>query len=116
MSFEERIPASKDEKLSENSFSCDLLVDENLAYFEGHFPGEPILPGVVQLAWAIHFGAKLGLDSMRFAGVPRSKFSAVIQPGALVRLTLSRNKESLDFSYESSATTHSSGTIRYNSE
>jgi 3-hydroxymyristoyl/3-hydroxydecanoyl-(acyl carrier protein) dehydratase len=116
MSFEQHIPISKDEKLSTNAFSCNLLINKDLPYFRGHFPNEPILPGVVQIAWAIHFGSRLGLDSMYFTGVPRSKFSAVIQPGMLVRLNLKRDRESLEFSFESSMTTHSSGTILYVSE
>jgi 3-hydroxymyristoyl/3-hydroxydecanoyl-(acyl carrier protein) dehydratase len=33
-----------------------LRVPPTLEHFRGHFPGFPILPGVVQLDWAVRFG------------------------------------------------------------
>ena len=39
-----------------DSVELKLTVPEDLVYFPGHFAGYPILPGVVQIAWAEHFG------------------------------------------------------------
>ncbi len=33
-----------------------LTVPDDLLYFDGHFRVAPVLPGVVQVDWAIHYG------------------------------------------------------------
>lgn len=43
----------------EHVAQLQLHMPQDLIYFEGHFPGFQILPGVVQLDWAIHFACKL---------------------------------------------------------
>lgn len=68
--------------------ALELRVPPDLRYFRGHFPERPILPGVVQLAWAIglareQFGIDAGVE--RLAGL---KFSRIIGPGARLRLEL----------------------------
>jgi 3-hydroxymyristoyl/3-hydroxydecanoyl-(acyl carrier protein) dehydratase len=68
------------------SADIELHVPPDLYWFRGHFPGAPILPGVVQIDWALamareHLG--LGFDAGRTL---RVKFRSVIQPGD--RLTL----------------------------
>jgi 3-hydroxymyristoyl/3-hydroxydecanoyl-(acyl carrier protein) dehydratase len=78
-----------------------LLVPEQLQCFEGHFPGRPILPGVVQLAWAVALGREhLGLqaDIGRITGL---KFARIVRPGARLTLDLqwSPAQESLAFRY-----------------
>lgn len=65
-----------------------LRVPRDLIWFEGHFPGFPILPGVVQLDWAAHFARRyFGFDATT-AGVSGLKFQNVIRPGDEPRLEL----------------------------
>ncbi|MDR1662661.1 MAG: AMP-binding protein [Azoarcus sp.] len=65
-----------------------LQVPRDLVWFEGHFPGFPLLPGVVQLDWAAHF-ARLyfGFDAAA-ANVSGLKFQRMIRPGDAPRLRL----------------------------
>lgn len=90
-----------------------LDMPSDLAWFDGHFPGDPILPAVVQIDWAIHFGAESGLDRHRFAGMSRLKFGAVIAPTTRLRLTLTATDDTLGFRYESPDGLHSKGKIRF---
>lgn len=90
-----------------------LCVPARLAWFDGHFPGDPILPAIVQVDWAIHFGGGAGGARDRFAGFSRLKFCSVIAPDTVLRLILSRSAGTLQFVYESNGGVHSTGRIRF---
>jgi 3-hydroxymyristoyl/3-hydroxydecanoyl-(acyl carrier protein) dehydratase len=72
-----------------NAIVLDLHVPADLAYFKGHFPGLPLLPGVVQVDWAMRFAAlHLGVQPARFAGMKALKFTAPMAPGTTLSLDL----------------------------
>jgi len=88
-----------------------MRVPADLGWFRGHFPGTPILPGVVQLAWAIAYARRhLGLDPTveRVTGL---KFLRVVRPGAELDLDLEwvPQERALRFEYREAAVTCSSG-------
>lgn len=65
-----------------------LSLPAGSAVFEGHFPDYPILPGVVQLDWAVRLADQyLGLGQ-RVARDFQIKFRRVIPPKSLVTLSL----------------------------
>jgi 3-hydroxymyristoyl/3-hydroxydecanoyl-(acyl carrier protein) dehydratase len=69
-------------------------------WFEGHFPEFAILPGVVQIGWAAHFGhslLKLGPDVM---GMEHIKFKRPILPGAQLILSLKLDAAAGKLRYE----------------
>lgn len=70
--------------------SALLLVHPELPCLAGHFPGAPILPGIVQIYWALQLADALlpGVASAAFNGLGSVKFLAPVQPGAIVLLTL----------------------------
>ena len=79
----------------------DLHMTPEIAHFAGHFPGAAILPGVVQVDWAVHF-ARLHLPLRgEFSALENLKFLAVVQPGETLRLSLvwDADRQRLDFSY-----------------
>lgn len=76
-----------------------LRIPQQLRYFSGHFPGFPILPGVVQIDWAIHYGRDLLGIHGEFAGMENIKFSAIMQPDDHVFLDLHWLGTKLDFFY-----------------
>jgi acyl-CoA synthetase (AMP-forming)/AMP-acid ligase II len=91
----------------------ELTVPEDLLYFDGHFRVAPVLPGVVQVDWAIHYGREyFGLEG-RFGGINALKFQQMIRPRHPVQLELLHDaaKGQLQFRYFSDAGAHASGRI-----
>lgn len=69
-----------------------FTVPERLPCFAGHFPGDPVLPGVVQLdALVARQVERLWPDAGALRAVKRLKFSKVIRPGERLCVELSRD-------------------------
>lgn len=105
-----RIVAKRDG--ADGAVELDLEIDPALVWFKGHFPGHPILPGVVQIDWAIAFAREhLGLD-LPAARDFQIKFRATILPDDRVTLTLRHEaaKRRLGFQYRRGDEICSSGT------
>jgi 3-hydroxymyristoyl/3-hydroxydecanoyl-(acyl carrier protein) dehydratase len=91
----------------------ELTAPSDLLYFDGHFDVAAILPGVVQVDWAIHYGRHYFALPPRFVGINSLKFQQVIFPNQPVLLELLHDsaKGSLSFRYQSGAGTHASGRV-----
>ena len=81
--------------------------------FRGHFPGNPILPGVIQVDWAIRLGAEAFGPLGEFQGLADLKFAAPILPGERIELLLQREAGGLSFRYRSGEDRKSSGRILF---
>jgi len=65
-------------------------------FFEGHFPGAPVMPGVLIIEAMAQAGAMLILHEMTdresklvyFTGIDRARFRRPVRPGDQLRLTL----------------------------
>ena len=63
-------------------------------YFTGHFPSDPVMPGVLQIEALAQVATILivlsipGLDSKRpaFVGIETARFRAAVRPGDVLRL------------------------------
>lgn len=93
-----------------DKYVADLTFIPDAVYFQGHFPGRPILPGVaqlmvVQLMFRRHFRVEPSPGKLT-----RLKFMKTISPLQQVRLKIIRRADgSFDFSIDSEAGTHTSG-------
>ncbi|HSG33535.1 MAG TPA: 3-hydroxyacyl-ACP dehydratase FabZ [Sphingomonadaceae bacterium] len=70
-------------------------VSFNEAFFQGHFPGAPIMPGVLQIEAMAQAAAILGIETLElagtgklvfFMGIENAKFRAPVTPGCLLDL------------------------------
>jgi len=76
-------------------------VTMNEPFFQGHFPGEPVLPGVLILEAMAQAGSILACLSDRemigrlayFAGVDKARFRRVVRPGDQLILKLEMIKQ-----------------------
>ena len=93
-----------------------LLLDirPELFWFDGHFPGRPILAGVAQL----HLAVLLSLRQYDLDGYPlritRLKFQHVVIPPRILELTLERDAPGpVRFRYRSAGRDHSQGRLHF---
>ncbi len=68
-------------------------VSMNEQFFQGHFPGTPIMPGVLQIEAMAQAAAILGIETLElagtgklvlFMGIDNAKFRAPVTPGVLL--------------------------------
>ncbi len=70
-------------------------VTMNEQFFQGHFPGAPIMPGVLQIEAMAQAAAILGIETLElagtgklvfFMGIENAKFRKPVTPGCLLEL------------------------------
>ncbi|MCX7107486.1 MAG: AMP-binding protein [Methylococcales bacterium] len=100
------------------SVELTLKVPTELVYFPDHFASYPILPGVVQIAWAEYFGKLFFVIDQPFSLMEVIKFVKIIQPGDELKLSLNWNGSTgkLHFNFYSDLGSHSSGRLLYSKE
>jgi 3-hydroxymyristoyl/3-hydroxydecanoyl-(acyl carrier protein) dehydratase len=109
---EDGFPAVTLVRRSSDAVLLRLLVDECLCWFAGHFPGLPVLPGIIQLHWAVEYSRRFLGASAQPEAVNRLKFSRVVQPPVVLELALQRtDQHAVKFTFSSGAGHHSQGHI-----
>jgi 3-hydroxyacyl-[acyl-carrier-protein] dehydratase len=79
----------------ENSISAIKAVTINEPFFQGHFPGRPIMPGVLIVEALAQAAGILAVEALGLAGsgklvyfmaIEGAKFRTPVEPGVLLRL------------------------------
>ncbi|WP_257307142.1 hypothetical protein [Geothrix campi] len=65
-----------------------LLVEPGHPAFSGHFPGQPVLSGLIQVDWAARLGQEAFGPLGTFQGLEHLKFQAPILPDEPLELHL----------------------------
>lgn len=85
-------------ELSEKKIVAERTFRADEAYLEGHFPGRPIVPGVLLLEGLAQTMAYLSLSVRKaerifLVGIEHARFRGVVQPGATVTYEVETGEE-----------------------
>jgi len=81
--------------VTEEEIHAIKAVSFNEQFFQGHFPGRPIMPGVLQIEALAQAAGILAVENLGLAGtgklvyfmaIEEAKFRAPVEPGALLNL------------------------------
>jgi len=74
-------------EINDESFSKAFVFDENFIGFDGHFPGNPILPAMVQLMLGEVSASEAAGKPLKTTDVARAKFVMQIGPSDEISVT-----------------------------
>ncbi|MBE8724919.1 3-hydroxyacyl-ACP dehydratase [Flavobacterium artemisiae] len=77
-----------EEKVSDTKYNVTILVNEKHDVFKGHFPGNPIMPGVCMIQIIKELTEKFTQSSLLIQTLTNVKFMALINPEATPELRL----------------------------
>ena len=81
--------------VTEEEIHAVKAVSFNESFFQGHFPGRPIMPGVLQIEALAQAAGILAVENLGLAGtgklvyfmaIEEAKFRAPVEPGVLLNL------------------------------
>ena len=95
------LPRVTKRETGEHSARVAMQIPADLPCLPGHFEGAPVVPGVVQIDWAMHYGRELLGLSGRFSSLEVIKFKQLLVPGesALLDLEFDPQKNKLKFCF-----------------
>jgi 3-hydroxyacyl-[acyl-carrier-protein] dehydratase len=82
-------------EVNQETITAVKAVSFNEGFFQGHFPGRPIMPGVLQIEALAQTAGILAIESMGladtgklvfFMAIEQAKFRAPVEPGVLLTL------------------------------
>ena len=74
------------ERLDSGEISAELQIPPESQWFSGHFPGQPILPGIAQLALVRDIISQACGGPVTVSAFSRVKFKKMVTPGKLLRI------------------------------
>lgn len=108
-------------RVAETELQIRLRVPPRLSVFTGHFPSQPVLPGVLQVHWAVRLAmlsySFLQNQEAEFTQLRGIKFNTVVLPDQQLQLDLRLNpdKSSVKFNYSDTQEKYSSGLLQFRS-
>ncbi len=85
--------------MEEGKITASVTTDGRSPWFSGHFPDDPILPGIAQLKMVADLIATSGTGDLSMAGLGRIKFRKIVRPGDLldIEITCGDKKDQYNF-------------------
>jgi 3-hydroxymyristoyl/3-hydroxydecanoyl-(acyl carrier protein) dehydratase len=106
-------PVVISEERTERALSRRLRVPAELAYLDGHFPGRPIVPGVVQIHWVMQAARELVGRGLRPRMLESVRFRDLLLPEQelVLELEVSADGTALRFELSGEHRAFSSGRV-----
>ena len=76
------------ETLETGEWYTEVQLPPESSWFPGHFPGDPILPGIAQLGMVYEAACQALNERFRVVGFSRIKFKKMIRPGDCLKITV----------------------------
>lgn len=91
-----------------------IFVPNDHPHFAGHFPGSPILPGVSQINYVLHYLRERDDKPYRVRSIRRAKFRAIIKPDTEIILAIQDLKpQVVRWTLKDSEQIYSSGELEF---
>jgi 3-hydroxymyristoyl/3-hydroxydecanoyl-(acyl carrier protein) dehydratase len=81
---------------AENEISADIQVPPDSPWFDGHFPAEPILPGVAQIGLVLDVISKAQNQDLKASSVRRVRFKRIVRPDDKLKIIAAPLKQEID--------------------
>lgn len=76
-----------------NQMVADVCVPADSPWFDGHFPDEPVLPGIAQLGLIVDAISRCSETTIEVESLDRIRFKKLIRPGDALKLSVAPQKE-----------------------
>lgn len=74
--------------MEEGKITASVTTDGSSPWFSGHFPDDPILPGIAQLKMVADLITSSGTGNLSMSGLGRIKFRKIVRPGDLLDIEI----------------------------
>jgi len=99
------------------TISSFVTLPASMAFFDGHFPGQPIFPAVLQLTFVRLLCAGITQQKLHNVSVGKTKFSGIIKPEEKIKVEIElseiKHEYIAKFKFSTSDKVASSGTVTY---
>jgi 3-hydroxymyristoyl/3-hydroxydecanoyl-(acyl carrier protein) dehydratase len=91
-----------------------ITLNEDHPSLAGHFPGHPVIPGVLLLGEVMKVIRQTTRRSIEFVGMPSAKFLSPLNPGETLTIRLDQEREgTTEFKCTTGSRVIASGCLRY---
>jgi 3-hydroxyacyl-[acyl-carrier-protein] dehydratase len=80
-------------KVNDQQIKASFEFQQDLDIFIGHFPGDPMLPGVFQIEMVKYVLEELYGTALNISSIKKTKFSSLIRPDIAICLDITINKQ-----------------------
>ena len=84
----------------------DILMLEGHPVYEGHFPGQPITPGVLTLAMVRECAELLTQKPLSYSAIKSCRFVAMVKPGDRLKLDIELSSTDCGYQIKANITDH----------
>jgi 3-hydroxymyristoyl/3-hydroxydecanoyl-(acyl carrier protein) dehydratase len=72
---------TNDARQEQGQITARITTEEQSPWFAGHFPDDPVLPGIAQLKMVADVIGMAGGEDLQVSGLSRVKFRRIVRPG-----------------------------------